>query len=198
MILGLDRTACRRHADALLDVVDGRVETPASTAALHHLEWCRPCADELSDLALAIVGFRRLGSLPVPEEAVTSGWPRLRRRILQTRAAAAAAAWRWRATLGGLAASTLIVAAVVGPSALDLSYAGGAAEPTGYSLAQLESQDRRLESLYIWQASKGSASARSEIVSAAGSAGLRRYPDNVQPERKEVPARSSGRVPEVD
>lgn len=187
---------CRRHADALLEIVGGVDTGPSSTAALDHLEWCRPCSTELQDLALALVAFRRLGQVPSSAVPADDGWTRLRARILRGRAAAAAVAWRWRATVAGLLTSTMIVAAIVGPVALHLSWGGGAAEPAGLSAAQEESLSRNLEAHYIWQSSAGSLAGPATATS--GASGPRRYPDGIQPERKEVSARPSVHTPKVD
>lgn len=195
-----DSVECRRHADALLEIVGGIDTGPSSTAALDHLEWCRPCSNELQDLALALVAFRRLDHVPRPGGEVGGAqadlaWERLRARILRGRAAAAGLAWRSRATLGGLATSALIVAAIVGPSALQFSW-GGDAEPVGLSPAQAESFSREVEAHYIWQSAAGSLA--DPVTVGAGTPGPRQYPDGIQPERKEVPARPSVHTPKLD
>ena len=192
----VDDLTCRRHADALLEIVGGVDTGPSSTAALDHLEWCRPCSTELQDLALALVALRRIGQVPATAVPADDGWMRLRARILRGRAAAAAVAWRCRATVAGLATSTLIVAAIVGPSALHLSWGGVTAEPAGLSAAQEESLSRDLEAHYIWQSSAGSHAGPATATSQAS--GPRRYPDGIQPERKEVPALPSVHTPKVD
>lgn len=188
---------CRRHASALLDLVDPRTPTPDSGAALDHLEWCRSCSDELQDLALAIVAMRRFGEAGVDESGSAAAWPSLRNRIVRTRAAAAAVAWRWRASVAGLAAGTLLVAAMVGPLAMHVPLAGGVDEPTGYSPAQLESQARRIEANYLWQVIVPGASGTNATEFTPEYAGPRRYPDNIIPERKEVPVRTSDRALEA-
>ncbi|MES2208675.1 MAG: hypothetical protein V4515_00580 [Chloroflexota bacterium] len=189
---------CRRHASALLEIVDPRTPTPGSTAALDHLEWCRRCSDELQDLALAIVAMRRFGEADAGEAGSASAWPNLSRRIVGTRAAAAAAVWRWRASLAGLVAGTLVVAAVVGPLALHVPLAGGVDEPTGYSAAQLEGRARQVEAAYIWQSSTGLLFGTTTPAATPGYVAPRRYPDDLVPERKEVSVRTTGRSPKVD
>lgn len=189
---------CRRHASALLDLVDPLTPTPGSAAAMDHLEWCRRCSDELQDLALAIVALRRYGEADDAQPASPTAWPNLSARIVSTRAAAAAAAWRWRASVAGLAAGTLVVAALVGPLALHVPLAGGVDEPTGYSQVELEGRARRVEAAYIWQSNVGSFFRAPTTVTAPESVGLRRYPDDFIPEWKEVQVRTTGRPPKAD
>ena len=189
---------CRRHASALLELADPRVPTAGSRAALDHLEWCHRCSGELQELALAIVAMQRFGEASAIDFETASAWPSLSARIVKTRAAAAAVAWRWRASLAGLAAGTLVVAAVVGPLALHVPLAGGIEEPTGFSAARLEVEARRSEATYIWQASTGSLFGIHSASTTGGYAGPRRYPDDIVPERKEVPVRTTGRVPKAD
>lgn len=188
---------CRRHASALLDLADPRALTPASGAAMDHLEWCRSCSDELQELALAIVALRRFGEAGAGQSCSPSSWPTLRARILDSRAAAAAVAWRWRASLAGLATGTLLVASMVGPLAMHVPLAGGVEEPTGYSAAQLESQARRIEANYLWQSTTGSPLGVSATLAATGYAGPRRYPDSRIPGRKEVAVRPTDRALEA-
>ena len=185
---------CRRHAAALLDLVDARTPSPGSGAAMDHLEWCRTCSDELQDLALALVAMRRFGESGAGESGSPYAWLRLRNRIEVTRAAAAVVAWRWRATMAGLATSTLLVAALVGPLAMHVPLAGGVDEPTGYSPAQLEVDAWRVEANYISESTTASAHGSPATIIPNGRPDPRRYPDNVIPGRKEVPVRTIDRA----
>ncbi|MBI2764181.1 MAG: hypothetical protein HYX54_10670 [Chloroflexi bacterium] len=178
--------------------MDPRTPTPGSGAALDHLEWCRRCSDELQELALAIVAMRRFGEAGAGESESASSWPSLRARILDTRAAAAAVVWRWQASLAGLAAGTLLVAAMVGPLALHVPLAGGVDEPTGSTAAQLEGQAWRIEANYLRQSMTGSLVGVSAPITTTEYAGPRRYPDNTTPERKEVPVRTIDRALQPD
>jgi len=104
--------ACTIHQAALLDFVDGGERSPATLAALEHLDLCPRCRRELEDVALAITALRRLGAdartaVPRPVEAV---WPRLRARVQ----ARTAPRWQFRATLGALLTSAALVGIVVG------------------------------------------------------------------------------------
>ena len=188
---------CRAHASALLDLADPRVVTPASTAATDHLEWCRSCSEELQDLGLTIVAMRRFGAVSTVAPKSPATWPRLAARIQATRVAAAASAWRWRASVAGLAAGALIVAAVVAPLALDVQVAGGTLEPTGLSPAEVEALARRAEATYIWQSGAG-ALFEAPARGTATETGPRRYPDDIVPQQKEVPVRTTGLLPKAD
>lgn len=161
---------------------------------MDHLEWCRTCSDEFQDLALAILAMRRFGESGAGEAGSPYAWLRLRNRIEVTRAAAAAVAWRSRAMLAGLATSTLIVAALVGPLAMHVPLAGGVDEPTGYSPAQLEFDAQRVEAKYMSQSTMASAPGSPVTIISNGQADPRRYPDNVTPARKEVPVRPIDRA----
>lgn len=198
MLIHVDRIACRRHADALLEIVEGVDAGPASTAALDHLEWCRPCAAELQDLALALVAFRRLGEVPATAGPPASAWPRLRARLDRSRAAAAAVAWRWRATLAGVATAMLLVAATVGPQALQAPLGSGISEPSGLTRTQDEIRNREVENQYINRASSLRMPPDATIPSSLVVAGPRLYPDAIQPVRKEVPAPATGRPTQAD
>ncbi|MEO8469936.1 MAG: hypothetical protein ABI573_09750 [Chloroflexota bacterium] len=185
---------CRRHASALLDLVDAHAPSRESGAAMDHLEWCRACAEEFQDLALAIVAMRRFGAFGADESGSPYAWPRLRARIEGTRAAAAAVAWRWRASVAGLATATLLVAAMVGPLAMHVPLVGGVNEPTGLSPAQLDLEAWRLEANYISQATTASTHESPVATISNGHADSRRYPDNIVPGRKEVPVRPIDRA----
>lgn len=190
--------ACRQYADALLAMVDARVATPGSTAALDHLEWCRSCADEFQELALAIVALRRFGTAAPDGSGRDAAWSRLRDRLIRNRDSAARIAWRWRTTMAGIAAGAFIVAAVVGPRTLYLPLGGGAAEPTGFSEAEVDGRSRQVEAAYIWQAGSGTLYFEPDASIGAGYHGPVRYPDGVQPDRKEVADRTTGHAPKVD
>lgn len=187
-------TECRRHAAALLALVDSPATTRGSGAAMDHLEWCRTCSAEFQDLALAILALRRFGESGAGESGSPHAWPRLRTRIEVTRAAAAAVAWRWRASLAGLATSTLLVAALVGPLAMHVPLVGGIDEPTGFSPAQLEVDAWQVEVDYISQSTTATTRGLPVTIVSSGSADPRRYPDNIVPARKEVPVRTIDRV----
>ena len=191
------RGECRRHADALLQVLDGTDAGSVATAALDHLEWCNPCSVDLEDLALALIALRRFGRVPADGQATRQAWPRLRARIERGRAAAALVAWRWRTTLSGLVAGTLIVAAVVGPMAVRLPLGSAGAEPVGYSVRELDLLGSRIEEAYVLNARAASPGATVAPV-RSGSGLEKRYPDGMTPKGKEVPERTIVRPPVVD
>jgi hypothetical protein len=87
---------------------------------------------------------------------------------------------------------------MIGPLAAHVPYGGEAAEPIGYSPTQLEIRNRQIELTYIWQSNTGTLFSTQPGPAATGYVGPRRYPDDVQPERKEVPAKPSGQPARVD
>ena len=196
-MLKRDQSACRRHADALLEILERRDAGPVGTAALDHLERCRPCSEEFQDLALAVIALRRFGQVPVQVGPSSAPWLRIRARIQLGRAAAAAVAWRWRTTLVGLATGTLIVAAVVGPLAIRLPFSSAGAEPVGYSPEELDLLGRRIEEAYLFGTRNGRSAAPTGAVQLQPMI-PRRYPDGIVPNGKEVGVRPTGRPPLAD
>lgn len=187
---------CRRHRPALIAIAARREPVPDRSAVLDHVDRCRRCADELQELALAVIALRRLGQLPAGASVSPSAWPELRDRIERSRAAAAALAWRWRTTLAGLATGTLVVAALVAPTALHVQGGVVGAEPVGYSPHELDLLSRRVEMTYVLDARTGTLTTPTVTTGSQG--GIpRRYPDGITPVGKEVPPRPTGRPPSV-
>jgi hypothetical protein len=108
----LRAVACRRHRGALEAFVDRGERGPATPAALEHLAGCRPCEEELTELALTVAALRRAGSelrrapVPVPEP-----------RRVAALAVAPRDRWSWRLQLGSLVTGAAIAALVVLPHA---------------------------------------------------------------------------------
>lgn len=209
-LLGAGSIACGRHREALAELAERSEPTPAGAAALAHLDTCRDCADTLGDLTLTVVALRRLGgdggpgtawfawhpSQPEPaaEAALDRTWSNLRDRIERSRRAAREQAWRWRASFGGLLASALVVALLVGPATIRL---GGASSLAPAGGADLDAVSQQIESDYVNGARAPQADSTSVDVTD-GSVGLRRYPDDLRPTRKEVaPPRSSALSPDA-
>jgi len=187
---------CRRHGPALTALAAQREPVPNRSAVLDHVDRCRRCATELQELALAVTALRRLGQLPEGASVSASAWPRLRHRIEHSRAAAAEIAWRWRTMLAGLAAGTLVVAALVAPLALQVEGGVVAGEPVGYSPHELDLLSRRVELAYLLDARTGTLPTPNFTVESHD--GIpKRYPDGNTFVEKEVPARPSGRPPSV-
>jgi hypothetical protein len=190
-LIGLRDAECRRHVADLTALAAQLEPAPGRGDVLDHVERCARCALELQDLSLAAVALRRLGDVPDPEWHGRTAWLRLQARIERSRASAAALAWRWRTTLAGLAASTLVVAALVAPVAFAVRFETNGAERVGYEPRELELLNRHIEASYI---AGGRTGTLSTIPDAAASpAGIqRRYPDEIIPEMKEVQSRPSG------
>jgi hypothetical protein len=114
-VIGLRGSRCAEHRVALVDFVDRREAGPATGAALEHLDRCRTCEWELTDITIAIVALRRIQRETRDVEPAREAWVRIRARITRR----PVALWRWRMTLAGLMASASLVGALVGPLAID-------------------------------------------------------------------------------
>ena len=114
MILAF-RRPCADHREALLDFVDHGERGPATTRAIAHLDRCRTCERDLSEVALTIAALRRIGREVTLAEPAADAWLRLRARVTRP-----IDPWRWRATVGGMVTSTLLVAVLVAPATLGL------------------------------------------------------------------------------
>jgi len=202
--------ACARHREALADLADLAVPGPAGAAAIAHVGRCPDCAELLGDLMLTVVALRRMaapsaaaadafvaGTTAAPEElagSTDSTWTRLLARIERSRRAAREQAWRWRTSLGGMLASALVVATLVGPATLRLGADGSFAAATGADIDIVSSQ---IEADYDAGA-HAPPPTPADLDVASGEVGIRRYPDDLRPIRKEVaPARSTGLSPDA-
>jgi hypothetical protein len=72
---------CARHRPALLDWVEHRVEGPLTPPAFDHLERCRRCEEELTDIAQTVIALRRLAARAAALEPRADGWRHLRERL---------------------------------------------------------------------------------------------------------------------
>jgi anti-sigma factor RsiW len=194
--------SCWRHRDALAALADRRVPVSEYGSTLAHLEHCPTCAATLGELTLTVVALRRMESVTAvaQPDAVDDAWARLRVRIERSRQRAREEAWRWRATLSGLAAASLLVAAFVGPAAIHPTETIGSDEPSVQSAAVLELPDWQVEQGYVSAARRSIDMAPPEDVSASSGGVPQRtiYPDGIRPERKEVPSgRATTRFPEA-
>jgi hypothetical protein len=177
---------CGTHRAALIDFVDRRALGSATAAALSHLDRCRACEEELSGIALAIAALRRLHREVEGEEPAADAWLRLRARVQRP-----IDPWRWRATLGGLASSVMLVAVLVGPTAL-----GGRDLETASQEPWLQ-QETRVEALYLAAIRAGDLPPTPRAVRGSGSI-PRNYPDEIREVRKEVlAAKLNSRPPQA-
>jgi hypothetical protein len=187
---------CRRVAPGLTALAAGREPVSDQRFVIDHLDRCDECLAALQDLTLTVYALRRLGEVP-DGTAGAPVWPRIRARIVRSRAGAAAIAWRWRTTLAGIATGAFVVAAVAAPLALHLPVGATGGEPVGYSARELDVFSSRIEETYIAEARNGVLITLSTPpVSLDGLP--RRYPDGIAPAAKEVQSRTIGRPPTVD
>jgi anti-sigma factor RsiW len=169
------RRPCADHRAALLDFVDRRERTEATAAALDHLERCRACERELTELALAIAALRRLQAHVACAEPAPDGWLRLQARITVP-----ADPWRWRATLGGLATSALLVATFVMP----VTIGAPATHDMGLALADSPAAQVR-ETAYLASIRVGRLPSTPRVTPVVGSIPAQ-LPPEIAEVRKEV------------
>ena len=187
------RGACARHRAALLDFVDHGEIVAGTAPALAHLERCARCTDELESTVLAITALRRFGDELARAEPSPEAWPRLRARIETLRPAR----WAIMSPSAGMVMSIALVAVLVAPFRVGTTTSSSA--PTYLPSSQLgvSLEERRTEAAYIAKIRMGTFPTK-EPVSRAVVTYPRKYPDNIQPERKEVdPAEPSGKPPEA-
>src|SRR3954466_15109904 len=96
--------SCVVHRAALLDFVDGQPRTPASDAALTHLDRCRACEEDLAGIVRTIAALRRLGRTVAVAEPPGHAWPALKARLTSRHADR----WLPRFSIAGLAVSTAL------------------------------------------------------------------------------------------
>jgi len=205
---GLD-PACRRHQGAILESIEtttevvagrlyGTIAARAGLGAADHLERCAACRDEALQALLTLGSIRDWTRGVAVSEVPVDGWPRLRARLEASRRRAREAAWRARANLAGLIASTLIVAVVVGPLTVAGSSQGWtpAREPAG-----LSSRDRFVgpaEREYLARTQVPTVIEATVTHERTYPSTQRLLPDGFKPTTKEVnPTETTGRTRDV-
>jgi hypothetical protein len=108
------RSPCSGHRAALLDFIDGRERGPGTEVALAHLDLCRSCEAELSEIALMIRVLRRIQAEVQLVEPSPESWERVRGAAARR----TVAPWRWRISLGTTLVGAALAAVVVMPTAL--------------------------------------------------------------------------------
>lgn len=169
------RRPCLDHRSVLLDFIDRRERSDATPVALAHLERCRDCEGELAQAALAISALRRLHAALADAEPEPDAWLRLRRRVTRP-----VDPWPWRATLGGLATSAMLVAVLVMP----VTIGRPATLDNGLGLPDLPAELAR-ESTYLAGVRVGTLPPVPRVVRGGGSL-PRVYPPEISQVRKEV------------
>jgi hypothetical protein len=179
------RRPCVDHRAALIDFVDRRELGPATAAALGHLDRCRTCEQELSGIALAIAGLRRLHRDVEAVEPPADAWLRLRSRIQRR-----GDPWRWRTTLSSLTASTLLVGVMVAP----VSFGTGSGEHLPQPMWL--TREIEIEADYLANVFTGELPPAAPPERASGIP--QNHPPEIRDVRKEVPsAKPTGRPPKA-
>ena len=180
------RRPCADHRAVLLDWVDRRGTGAGTRRALDHLARCTACERELAGVALAIVALRRMEAGLQAIEPPPDAWLRLRARLERP-----VDPWRWRASLGGLATSAMLVGVLV----LPVTLGGPAGPPQAPTMPGAIAQQLR-ETDYLAGVRDGSLPPTPRLTRDAGGV-PRDYPDEIDEVRKEVPSdRLTGRPPE--
>ncbi len=186
--------SCAHHRAALLDFVDRREQGPATDAALAHLDRCRACESELTEIALAIAALRRLHAEVRTAEPPRDAWARLRAHVGRR----PVAPWRWRLGIGGLMTSALLVGVLVGPLAIDPSRNATAISDAPYQRISpmpeaVSPAELRTEQEFLLTRRENAAKSIIRPISLFTSRvlgvdeiALRIFPDGVRPEQKEV------------
>jgi hypothetical protein len=179
------RCPCVDHQAALLDFVDRREHGPATAAALGHLDRCRSCEAELSGIAIAIAALRRLHREVGAVEPPADSWLHLRARVERR-----GDPWAWRATLGGITASALLVGVLVAPISFGRA-------PSDLPQPPWLAAEIRLEAAYLATIHTGDLPASRPPRTGAEQARVpMNHPPEIRDVRKEVAAANPpGRPP---
>lgn len=76
---------CAIYRPVLTDWVERRAHGPTLPSAFEHLDRCRRCELELTEVAQTVVALRRLGERAATVEPPADGWRELRARLEATR-----------------------------------------------------------------------------------------------------------------
>jgi hypothetical protein len=172
------RRPCADHRTTLFAYVDRREIGPSTGLALAHLDRCRTCELDLSEVALVVAALGRLRRELETVEPPQDAWLRLRERVARP-----IDPWRWRASLGSLATSAMLVAVLV----LPVTIGGPETAENGSELPGPLVELRR-EAEYLASIRVGSVPPAPRVVRDGGSV-PRYYPPEIAQVRKEVPAR---------
>ena len=175
------RGACARHRAALVDFVDRGEIAPGTGPALAHLERCARCTDELESTVLAITALRRYGDELARAEPSPEVWPRLRAQLESLRPAR----WAIMSPSAGMVMSIALVAVLIAPFRFGTPVP--APSPVHQPASQLgvSLEERRAEDAYLARV-RTSTFVRDDAAAQPVVVIPRRYPDNIDPTRKEV------------
>lgn len=118
-------TGCATHRPALLAYAERSELGPDSSSAFEHLDRCRRCQADLTEVVLTVHAVRRALAEARAVDPPSDGWDRLRERVQRP----VAGAWAARTSLAGLIVGAGLVAALIGPTANMRTAASGLREP---------------------------------------------------------------------
>ena len=118
-------TGCASHRPALLAYAERSERGPDSPAAFEHLDRCRRCQADLTEIVLTVHAVRRTLAAARAVDPPADGWDRLRERVQRP----VASAWAARTSLAGVIVGAGLVAALVGPTANVRPATSGLREP---------------------------------------------------------------------
>jgi hypothetical protein len=177
----------------LVDFVETGTQGPATEAALAHLEGCDSCETALTDIALLLVGLRRLGRDAARRTPAPDAWAQLAARIERSRDAARRAAWAWRMRLSGTFVGALVAALVVLPPTTPAPTPAAPVPVDPVELADRRAEAAYLEAVAIWAAVPDD----SEDDRPDHHGVLLQYPDGIRPDWKEVYRQTTDRWPQL-
>lgn len=161
-------SACARYRPGLAALAERRLAGAEGGAALEHVDRCPECAEALGELMLMVVVLRRMGAEAANAEPLDpdDAWTRLRARIERSSRRARQRAWQWRATVGGLATASLLVAVLVGPRAVHVTdNTSGEVEPVSFYRLTDRAETQR-EQVRLNTFRKNAVSSSAQLVGA--------------------------------
>jgi len=181
-VIDLGRS-CTRYRPLLVDFLDRGEVSPATGAALAHLDGCRRCTEAIESTMLTIVALRRLGDDAATVEPSADAWPRLRVRITR---------WRRRpavmSPVAGMAMSVAMVALLAMPFRLAGTPPLDGPGTVRVSVDQATSlEERAAENAFLARQRLASKLPHGDAPASSITGTYRvKYPDNYRPDRKEV------------
>ena len=143
-------TGCSAHRATLAAYAERSERGPETVAAFEHLDRCRRCQADLTELLLAVHAVRQTLAEALAVDPPPDAWIRLRSRVQGP----VASAWGMRSTLASAVVGAGLVAALIGPTAI-LRPAEAVGREPGPAAAVLQERtvaDQRAEEAFLSRA----------------------------------------------